>query len=234
MLDIPGRTSSAVGALDRMFGALPPKDVLALSIRDLFPGRIAVVSSFGADSIALLNLVAEVDPSTPVLFLETGKHFEATLRYRDMVAEKLGLTNVIDLVPSAEALAQKDPDGLLHAREPDACCAIRKVAPLYEALSGYDAWITGRRRDQTFLRNRMEVFEADGARTKINPLADWSQDDIDTYIWRLELPRNPLVDESYASIGCAPCTAKVAPGEDVRAGRWRGTDKIECGIHGAT
>jgi len=233
MLDIPGRASSAVGALDRMFGALPAKEVLSLAINDLFPGRIALVSSFGADSIALLHLVASVAPATPVLFLETGKHFSQTLAYRDEVAEKLGLTNVIDLNPSAAALAEKDPDGTLNARDPDACCAIRKVAPLYEALSGYDAWITGRRREQTFSRNRMDVFEADGARTKINPLAGWSQDDIDTYVWRLELPRNPLVDEGYASIGCEPCTARVAPGENARAGRWRGTDKIECGIHTA-
>lgn len=231
MLDVPGRTPSAVGALDRMFGALPAKELLETTCRDLFPGRVALVSSFGADSVALLHMMASVDPSVPVLFLDTGKHFGETTAYRRELADTLGLTNVIDLVPAPEDLAAEDPDGTLNETNPDACCAVRKVRPLYKALAGYDAWITGRRRDQTFSRHAMHVFEADGARTKINPLAGWTQDDIDTYIWRFELKRHPLVDEGYASIGCAPCTARTAAGEDARAGRWQGRDKTECGIH---
>ncbi|GAB5375635.1 MAG: hypothetical protein AcusKO_20970 [Acuticoccus sp.] len=171
MLDIPGRTSSAVGALDRLFGRLPASELIATAGRDLFPGRVALVSSFGADSVALLHLVASAAPDTPVLFLDTGKHFAETLAYRDALIERLGLTNVINLAPDAAALAARDPDGTLHGRNPDSCCVVRKVRPLQSALEHYDAWFTGRRRDQTFQRREMAVFEADGARTKINPLA---------------------------------------------------------------
>lgn len=224
MLDIPGRTPSAVGAL-------PARELIATAARDLFPGRIALVSSFGADSVALLHLVASVAPDLPVLFLDTGKHFAETLAYRREIAARLGLTNVIDLVPSAEALAADDPDGTLHTRDADACCMMRKVRPLYAALEGYDAWFTGRRRDQTFARNAMGVFEADGRRTKINPLAGWSQEDVDLYIWRHELPRHPLVAEGFASIGCEPCTSRPVSGADARSGRWQGLSKTECGIH---
>jgi len=231
MLDVPGRASSAVGALDRLFGRLAPGDLIATAARDLFPGRVALVSSFGADSVALLHMAAEVDPAIPVLFLETGKHFSETLDYRDALVERLGLTNVVDLVPDGAELGAEDPEGDLHARDPDACCALRKVRPLYAALAGFDAWFTGRRRDQSFTRRAMPVFEADGPRTKINPLAAWSQEDVDSYIWRHELPRHPLVAEGYGSIGCAPCTSRVAGGEDARAGRWRGLSKTECGIH---
>lgn len=231
MLDIPGRTSSAVGALDRLFGRLPARELIATATRDLFPGRVALVSSFGADSVALLHLVASAAPDTPVLFLDTGKHFAETLAYRDALIERLGLTNVINLAPDAAALAARDPDGTLHGRNPDSCCVVRKVRPLQSALENYDAWFTGRRRDQTFQRREMAVFEADGARTKINPLATWTQEDIDLYIWRHELPRHPLVEAGYASIGCAPCTRPVENGADARSGRWQGLDKTECGIH---
>ena len=231
MLDVPGRTSSAVGALDRIFGSLPTEELIATACRDLFPGRVALVSSFGADSIALLHMVSRAAPDVPVLFLDTGKHFAETLAYRARLVERLGLTNVIDLAPDAAALAAEDPDGTLHARQPDACCSLRKVRPLYDALKGYDAWFTGRRRDQTFSRRSMSVFEADGPRTKINPLAGWSQEDIDLHIWRHELERHPLVDEGYASIGCEPCTSRPAAGGDARSGRWQGFEKTECGIH---
>ncbi len=231
MLDVPGRTSSAVGALDRLFGAMAAEDLMATACRDLFPGRIALVSSFGADSIALLHMASRVAPDLPVLFLETGKHFAQTLAYRERIVAKLGLTNVIDLAPSAEGLAAEDPDGTLHARDADACCSLRKVRPLYDALKGYDAWFTGRRRDQTFSRSRMAVFEADGERTKINPLAGWTQDDVDLYIWRHELERHPLVEAGYGSIGCEPCTSRPVAGGDARSGRWQGLSKTECGIH---
>ena len=231
MLDVPGRTSSAVGALDRIFGALPPEDLIGTVCRDLFPGRVALVSSFGADSVALLHMVSQAAPDTPVLFLETGKHFAETLAYRERIVARLGLTNVVDLKPSAAALAAEDPDGSLHASDPDACCAVRKVRPLYDALKGYDAWFTGRRRDQTFSRQGMAVFESDGPRTKINPLAGWSQEEIDLYIWRHELERHPLVDAGYASIGCEPCTSRPVAGGDARSGRWQGLSKTECGIH---
>jgi phosphoadenosine phosphosulfate reductase len=217
--------------LDRLYGDLAAEDLLAAAVYDLFPGRIALVSSFGADSILLLHMVSRVDRTLPVLFLDTGKHFWETRRYRDEVAETLGLTNVIDLHPAAAELAAADPAGTLHATNPDLCCAMRKVRPLGDALKGYDAWITGRRREQTFIRGGMKTIERDGPRVKFNPLASWSQDEVDAYIDGHELPRNPLVFMGYPSIGCEPCTAPVAPGEDSRAGRWRGLAKTECGIH---
>lgn len=217
--------------LDNRYGALGAEDLLAAAIYDLFPGRIALVSSFGADSVALLHMVARIDAALPVLFLDTGKHFWETRRYRDEVAAALGLTNVIDLHPAPRDLAARDPDGTLHASNPDLCCAIRKVAPLGAALAGYDAWITGRRRDQTFVRGGMPVVEKDGPRVKFNPLATWSGADVDRYIDAHDLPRNPLVHMGYPSIGCEPCTSAVAAGEDARAGRWRGLGKTECGIH---
>lgn len=232
MLDAIGRLPYRTPEnLDRRYGALGAEDLLAAAIYDLFPGRIALVSSFGADSVALLHMVSRIDRGLPVLFLDTGKHFWETRRYRDEVAATLGLTNVIDLHPAAAELSAADPAGTLHASNPDLCCAIRKVRPLGDALSGYDAWITGRRRDQTFVRGGMPVVEKDGPRTKFNPLAGWSRDDVESYIDANDLPRNPLVFMGYPSVGCEPCTAPVAPGEDARAGRWRGTAKTECGIH---
>ncbi len=232
MLDSVGRLPYRTPEnLDRRYGALAAEDLLAAAIYDLFPGRIALVSSFGADSVALLHMVSRIDRALPVLFLETGKHFWETRRYRDDVAAALGLTNVIDLHPAANDLSNADPDGTLHASNPDLCCAIRKVRPLGEALTGYGAWITGRRREQTFIRGGMPVVEKDGPRVKFNPLAGWSGDAVEDYIDAHDLPRNPLVYMGYLSIGCEPCTAVVKPGEDSRAGRWRGQAKTECGIH---
>jgi len=147
------------------------------------------------------------------------------------LATRLGLTNVIDLYPEPIALAKRDPDGTLHARDPDACCEIRKVHPLARALKPYEAWITGRRRHQTFSRRALPVVEADGPHIKLNPIVTWSQEDVDNYIDERGLPRHPLVAQGYPSIGCEPCTNRPAAGEDARAGRWDGSGKTECGIH---
>ncbi len=204
---------------------------LRVAIRDLFPGRITLVSSFGADSAVLLHLIATIDPATPVTFVDTGMLFSETLAYRDRLIARLGLTAVTSYAPEAAELAEQDPEDFLWAREPDRCCHIRKVLPLARALEGYDAWISGRKRFQSSTREHLAVFEAEGTRVKVNPLADWSAKDVLAAMDRFGLPRHELVAKNYLSIGCVPCTSPVRQGEDARAGRWRGNAKVECGIH---
>ena len=128
-------------------------------------------------------------------------------------------------------LAAEDPENFLWASNPDRCCEIRKVLPLAEALEGYDAWITGRKRFQAQSRGDLALFESEGGRIKVNPLAHWPAVKILDYLDAFDLPRHPLVDKGYLSIGCIPCTSPVKPGEDPRAGRWRGAAKVECGLH---
>jgi len=231
MLDTPGRAVRALAA--ELVGRLMdmhPRTILRIALEDVCPGRMALVSSFGADSIALLHMAAEIDRAVPVIFLSTGKHFEETLRYREDVARRLGLLNVTDLAPRPDEAERDDPDGGLHGRDPDGCCSLRKVRPLQEGLRDYAGWVTGRRRDQSVTRRSMPVVEADGLRLKMNPLAAWTGDDVDDYIDAHGLPRHPLVPLGYLSIGCAPCTAPASP-DDVRSGRWAGRAKTECGIH---
>ena len=191
----------------------------------------AVVSSFGVESALILSLVAEIDPATPVVFLETGKHFPETLAYREKLARFLGLSDVRDITPDSIELAANDPDGDLWQSNTDACCGIRKVVHLSRALSGFDAWITGRKGFQSTTRATLPLFEAEGERIKINPLVGWSSSDVLKYIADAGLPRHPLAAKGFPSIGCLPCTSPVKPGEDERAGRWRGRGKVECGIH---
>lgn len=205
--------------------------VLRAALTGEFAGRMAVVSSFGADSAMLLALVADIDPATPVLFLETGMHFPETLAHRDALIERLGLTDVRDIRPDPVELATNDPDGELHRWIPDDCCAVRKVAPLARALAGFDAWATGRRRQQSRTRAALPFHETVDGKHKFNPLADWSAERIVAELDARGLPRHPLVARGYPSIGCAPCTRAVKPGEDARAGRWAEHGKVECGIH---
>lgn len=207
------------------------RELLDEMIHQEFPDRVALVSSFGADSIVLLHLVASVAPSLPVIFIDTGKIFGSTLRYRDEIVERLGLTDVRVARPGPVMLATQDTDSGMWLREPDKCCAIRKVAPLARALSGFDAWLSGRKRYQGGMRARLPLIEADGDRIKINPLVDWSKDDVTRYRQLHDLPDHPLVSEGFRSIGCTPCTARTEDGEDERSGRWRGRGKTECGIH---
>lgn len=211
-------------------GGLDGRDLIAAAAAE-FPGRLALVSSFGAEAAVLLHLVAQVDRAIPVLFLETGKHFGETLAYRRALAEHLGLRDVRDVRPDPADLARHDPEGDLARRDPDACCAIRKTWPLAEALDGFDAWITGRKRYQADTRDALPAIEAAEGRIKVNPLAAWSAAMIDEHYVLNGLPRHPLYYQNYLSIGCAPCTRAVLPGEDVRAGRWSDTDKTECGMH---
>ena len=196
-----------------------------------FPGQVALVSSFGAEAAVLLHMVSRIDPATPVLMIDTLMLFDETLAYQRDLSAHLGLRNVRHLRPEAADLAALDPDDTLHQRDPDACCVIRKVAPLDRALARWPVTVTGRKRFQSSTRAALEVFDADGPRLKVNPLAHWRAAEIRAYMDLHELPRHPLVARGYPSIGCAPCTTRVMPGEDARAGRWRGTDKIECGIH---
>ncbi|WP_379547758.1 phosphoadenylyl-sulfate reductase [Qipengyuania sp. DSG2-2] len=231
----PHFTQADVDRLNAQFADADTHTMLHSVIEGGLAGDIATVSSFGAESIVLLHLIAQVDPGLPVLFLETGKHFPETLAYRDTVAETLGLTNLINLTPDADTLATKDENGLRWSYDPDGCCDLRKVQPLAKALADYDASFTGRKAFQNSARAALPRFELDtsdtAGRLKINPLIDWSQDDIDAYFEAHDLPRHPLVERGYPSIGCSPCTHKVAAGEDPRSGRWKGWDKTECGIH---
>ena len=221
----------AASRLGARFAAMGSGALLRLAIQDLFPARIALVSSFGADSAVLLHMVAQVDKGTPVVFVDTGFLFPETLDYRDELVNLLGLTDVRAVQPSEEDLQALDPEGFLWSSDPDGCCDIRKVKPLAKAIEGYDAWITGRKRFQSSTRAALPLFEAEGERVKINPLAGWDASDLLAYLDRHALPRHRMVAKGYPSIGCIPCTSPVKPGEDARAGRWRGKGKTECGIH---
>lgn len=231
----PRFTASDAIRLNNLFRGADTRDMLRAVIRDGLAGDLAVVSSFGAESAVLLHLVAEVDPALPVLFLDTGKHFAETLEYRDRLVERLGLQGLRVLVPDAATIAAKDGNGLRWSWDPDGCCAIRKVAPLAAALAHFDGSITGRKGFQSDTRAGLPRFELDRSddqgRLKINPLASWSAQDLADWFTRHDLPRHPLVERGYPSIGCAPCTSRVEPGEDPRSGRWKGWDKTECGIH---
>jgi phosphoadenosine phosphosulfate reductase len=220
--------------LNNMFRGSTTQEMLEGVIRDRLAGDIAVVSSFGAESAVLLHLVAAVDPSVPVLFLDTGKHFPETLAYRDHLVERLGL-NLVVLTPDPDDLAKRDESGLRWSYDPDGCCEIRKVRPLEKALAAYDASFTGRKAFQAKTRANLPRFEIDttdaAGRLKINPLIDWDAAAINAWFEAHDLPRHPLIAAGYPSIGCSPCTSQVAPGEDPRSGRWKGWDKTECGIH---
>jgi phosphoadenosine phosphosulfate reductase len=196
-------------------------------------GRTALVSSFGAESAVLLDMVATVDPATPVIFLDTGKLFEETQAYREELVELLRLSDVRAVRPDAAALARDDAGGDLWRCDPDLCCDLRKTAPLQRALEGFVAWITGRKRFQAGLRSGLPVIEPErsSGRIKLNPLALWSAEDVERYLLLRNLPRHPLVERGYRSIGCTTCTRPVVAGEAARAGRWWGLDKTECGIH---
>ena len=231
----PRFTAADAAALNARFAGVATLPMLRAVLREGLAGRVAAVSSFGAESAVLLHLLAQVEPSVPVLFLDTGKHFAETLAYRDTLIEKIGLTGVRTLTPDAAELAARDDSGLRWSYDPDGCCEIRKVRPLAKALADFDATLTGRKGFQASTRKGLPRFEIDttdsAGRLKINPLADWSAQDLADYIAANDLPAHPLVAEGYPSIGCSPCTSKVAEGEDARAGRWRGWDKTECGIH---
>ncbi len=219
-----------LNAATRHHGAI---SVLEKAVTDPGVGRLALVSSFGAESVVLLHMISVIDRTTPVLFIDTEMLFDETLAYQAEVADKLGLTDIRRIGPARADLLAQDAEGVLHVHDPDACCTLRKSGPLQTALDGFDAWITGRKRYQGGQRTALEFFEEEPStgRIKINPLARWAKEDTAEYIAQNRLPKHPLVAKGYPSIGCAPCTSPVGAGEDDRAGRWRDTDKEECGIH---
>jgi phosphoadenosine phosphosulfate reductase len=217
--------------LNERFRGVDTQEMLRVALGEGLLGEVAVVSSFGAESAALLHLVASVDRSVPVLFLDTGKHFPETIAYRDELVRFLGLADLRIVLPDAERLAARDESGLRWSYDPDGCCEIRKVEPLARGLAGFDASFTGRKAFQAATRANLLRFELDGDRLKVNPLITWSKEELDAYFAAHDLPVNPLVAMGYPSIGCQPCTNKVAPGEDPRSGRWSGWNKTECGIH---
>ncbi|OQM76158.1 phosphoadenylyl-sulfate reductase [Manganibacter manganicus] len=229
--EVEAGIGAEAAGLDALYGHLSAHDIVERSLGTLFSGAIAAVSSFGADSAVLLHLIAEVDRHLPVIFLDTGKHFEETLHYRDALAADFGLTDIRVIEPDPATLERIDPTGRLHETDVEACCAVRKVEPMARGVEPFQAWFTGRKRFQASTRAMLPVFEAVGSRIRINPLARWTTTDQADYMRAHRLRENPLVAYGYLSIGCFPCTQPVKPGEDARSGRWAGQAKTECGIH---
>ena len=227
----PNYTQADAYALNQRFEGVDTSTMLKTLFDERCLGEVAVVSSFGTESAVLLHLVAAVDSTIPVTFVDTLKMFPETLAYRDTLVGMLGIKNSNIVVPDAAILEEKDSNSLRWSYDPDGCCEIRKVEPLARAKAGLNSWISGRKAFQSVTRNNIPRFEIDDGRLKINPLGDWIKDDLKAYFAMHDLPRHPLEAEGYLSVGCAPCTSKVLPGEDPRAGRWRGWDKSECGIH---
>ncbi len=230
----PERTAAdlpSAEALDRTLRNASPAEVIATALQTVGREHLAVVSSFGTESAALLKVVADVDPAIPVIFLDTGWLFEETLAYRDTLIATLGLRDVRSIKPLEETLSREDPERELWFSDPDACCRIRKVEPLKRALAPFSAWINGRKRFQGGLRAAIAVVEDDGVRLKFNPFANISREQIEAIYALAKLPPHPLAASGYLSVGCMPCTSRTSPDEDARAGRWRGRAKTECGIH---
>jgi phosphoadenosine phosphosulfate reductase len=215
-------------ALTAAYGTLPARDLLAAMIGTVFNGRIAVSSSFGAESAVLLDLVAQVDPTVPVIFLDTNELFDETHAYRDDLVRRLGLTNLRIVRPAPEDLRAAEE---LWRTDTDRCCHLRKVLPFERAVSGFAALVDGRKRAHGFERASLGPFQDDGDRVKISPLWSWSAEDIARAQAERALPAHPLVAQGYRSIGCWPCTRPTAEGEPARAGRWAGSAKTECGLH---
>jgi len=229
--DLPAaERNSALAAVSATLEGEPAEDIAAWAAR-AFGTNVIVAASM--QDVILPHLFAQLIPGVEVLFLETGYHFRETLQTRDLAARLLPIT-VVDALP-AQSVAEQDREygEKLHDRDPNLCCFLRKVAPLARSLDGRAAWVTGVRRAEGPTRANAPIVSWDDTHdlVKINPLVAWSDEDVEAYQVKHALPRNPLVAQGYPSIGCAPCTRKVAPGEDPRAGRWSGQDKTECGIH---
>jgi phosphoadenosine phosphosulfate reductase len=229
ILGVPALPPAA--ALDEVLRHASPAEVIAAALKIVGRERLALVSSFGTESAALLKVMADVDAAIPVVFLDTGWLFQETLDYRDTLTRQLGLTGVRSIKPLEETLSREDPDKELWFSDPDACCRIRKVEPLARALKPFSAWINGRKRFQGGARADIPVVEQDGARLKFNPFANVSREEIEAIYKSANLPPHPLAAKGFLSVGCMPCTSRSEADEDARAGRWRGRDKTECGIH---
>jgi phosphoadenosine phosphosulfate reductase len=221
----------AAAELDHALRNATPAEVIASALRTVGREHLALVSSFGTESAALLKVMADVDPAIPVISLDTGWLFEETLAYRDTLIATLGLRDVRSIKPLEETLAHEDGNRELWFSDPDACCRIRKVEPLRRALAPFSAWINGRKRFQGGIRAAIPVVEEDGIRLKFNPFANVSREAIEAIYAQAELPPHPLAASGFLSVGCMPCTSRASTDEDARAGRWRGRAKTECGIH---
>jgi phosphoadenosine phosphosulfate reductase len=224
---------SYASELDRRYRGLEGEALLQPVVAREFPGRIALLSSFGAEAALLLHMVAQIDAGVPVIFLDTGKLFGETLRYRDALVARLGLRDLRIVAPDPGEVARRDPRGILWHSDGDACCRLRKVEPLERALATFAATIGGRKRYQGGTRSALRAVEAVGGRIQVNPLAAFTRARIEREYAARGLPPHPLEAAGFLSIGCMPCTDRVGPEEDRRAGRWRGLDKDECGIHRA-
>ncbi|MGE6697778.1 phosphoadenylyl-sulfate reductase [Hyphomonas sp. NPDC076900] len=229
--EIPEQPAARLARLNAELRTASAQEILRAAISREWPGELTYVSSFGAESVVMLSLIAEVDPSLPIVFIDTGMHFPQTLDYKDEVIERLGLTGVREITPNETERKVLDPKNMLWKTDADACCALRKVRPLEPALEGFGAWITGRKRFHGGARMSLPVFEYADGRYKVNPLASWTQADVDAYLAEKNLPRHPLVSQGYPSIGCWPCTKPAADPSDPRSGRWAGQQKTECGLH---
>lgn len=235
LIDVrPAFTQADADALNARFAGVGAAEMLRQLFAEDAIGRVAVVSSFGTESAVLLHLVAQADPKVPVIFVDTLKMFSETLDYRETLVNAFGIQDSRVVTPDPEMLAKKDETGLRWSYDPDGCCEIRKVEPLARAKQGLDAWISGRKAFQSSTRQNLPRFEVEDGRLKINPLGDWDKAALEAYFEEHHLARHPLEAQGYLSIGCEPCTSKVLPGEDPRSGRWRGWDKVECGIHKVT
>jgi phosphoadenosine phosphosulfate reductase len=227
----PALVQRQAAALNVLLSGATPEEVIAAAQEAVCPGTLTMVSSFGTESAVLLAAVASVNPTIPVLLIDTGYLFPETFSYRDQLQQQLGLTDIRAIHPDAAEIAAEDPEGDLNQRNADACCALRKVRPLARALDGFDAWINGRKRFQGGDRSAIPVVESEGTRLKFNPLASLEPEDVAARFRAAGLPPHPLEKFGFRSIGCMPCTSATRPGEDPRAGRWRGRGKVECGIH---
>ncbi len=224
-------TLARAAEFDARLEAASTAEIIGAALSEVGRDKLALVSSFGTESAALLKFAADVDPAIPVIFLDTGWLFEETLAYRDTLTTLFGLSDVRTIHPLADDLAHEDKDRDLWFSNPDRCCFIRKVEPLARALTPFEAWLNGRKRFQGGDRASIPVVEADNERLKFNPLANVTPDELKALYATMNIPPHPLVASGFSSIGCMPCTSRTQPGEDPRAGRWRGRDKTECGIH---
>ena len=218
-------------AANRELETATPQAILAWTWREFRP-HVVLTCSFQHDGVVLAHMLRDIAPEVPVVFIDTGFHFPETLAYRDEIRRRfdLPLVELQPIMPRAEFAATHGLD--LYARDPDLCCHINKVEPLKRYLPGVRAWVNGRRRDQASTRQAMRVVEAfQGDLHKVNPMCSWTSRDTFQYMERHAIPMHPLFEKGYASIGCAPCTRPVLPGEDERDGRWAGTGKVECGLH---
>ncbi len=212
------------------YAGLEGRQLIATAIRN-HPGKVALLSSFGAESSVLLHMVSEIAPGLPVLFLDTEKLFPETLAYRDQLVRELGLTNLQNIHPDPEDIARVDPDGILNTFDKDLCCHFRKTVPMQKAFAAFDIIISGRKRFHGAARSDLQYVSAQDGRIKLEPLAGFSALDLSNYMIGHHLPSHPLKLQGYRSIGCVPCTSQGGTDDDPRAGRWAGSDKTECGIH---